>query len=1238
MFVRKSVLSFLFLTLCLKAFPAVFTVTSNADSGPGTLRDALTQAAANGSATQDIIQFNLADLSVAGRTILLQSQLPDLSSNLVIDGTTQAGAVFGQSNAHIKISTPNNNIGIILFTGTNLNDVEFYGLYLYDSTDSAYPHPNLGVRLGINITHSTNIIIGDVNKGNLIKGFAGYGVYLYYTNAISVKANIFGLTDNTDLSEGQSASDHFLNCNNITLGGQTLPEGNTFFNEIDLDFEPNSNINVIIGSNNFGVIKNVATNQNFVASAFAYMRINTYGLQEYGATPAELANAASVNMTIVNNLAFNTDNLFRINSFKGLINVTKNYVGIDRDGVTVINGLSEYSTYAGVPFFISNCSAQINIGANDPSQENFIAYSLYAITASNSSNIYVRKNEYQCLAGTPYLNDNVNNSLPKISITSTNSVNGQTSIAGASAPGALIDIYSSESCTYSHCSIRKYIGTVIADGNGQWQSGLFNLSGIFYVSSTVVNRTSEFKTFEINADKVIVTNLRCNNPGSVTGLIVPAGLTYYWTDQNGNTVSTNLNLTTKIPGKYQLHLQGGCITSNVYEIDDERLVINTNGLITTDPSCGQNNGVIKNINVYDPLNKIKQTLWFDAGGAQIANTINATNLPAGTYTLKVFTTDDCETDYGPISLKNATGPNIDPSQVIITPSGCGQANGSITNLKITSSSSIKYSWTNTATRQEVAVTADLLNQSAGSYLLIVSNADGTCQQQYGPALITNTGGPVIDDSNIKLFDANCNNNGGSITGIKANGNGNLTYTWTNGRGIVVGNSPELTNIGAGAYTLTVTDQGLCGASYSSPYTLIAQTGVALDQTNLKVTPTSCGSYGSVTGLAGDGPLNFVWKDDSGTIVSNTADLFNAVGGIYTLTVSNACGTRSTFTYDLGAKRLQVPVLNGIVTSTCIGIASGSISIQTDPSVKSYRWVDGQGTTIGNVPSISNIAAGSYQLYITYQNGCESFYKTYTVPEIARLQLVQGSAQITDDQCALKTGSIKNIQVTGGTAPYNFTWANAAGQTISTSADISGLGSGDYTLTVTDVSNCNIAANRYTIHETESVIPAPTANNVEVCSSGDTFLTVNNPSSPFTYRLYDDQNSSRPLDEENSGRFKVTISNNRSYFISQLKGTCESVRSEVKVTVGISGVNIPNAFTPNGDGINDYWSLKGMENNPNSLVQVFTRYGQKVFESRGYDHPFDGTSGGKELPSGVYYYIINLGTNCNMLSGNVTIIR
>ncbi|RYD84169.1 MAG: gliding motility-associated C-terminal domain-containing protein [Sphingobacteriales bacterium] len=83
--------------------------------------------------------------------------------------------------------------------------------------------------------------------------------------------------------------------------------------------------------------------------------------------------------------------------------------------------------------------------------------------------------------------------------------------------------------------------------------------------------------------------------------------------------------------------------------------------------------------------------------------------------------------------------------------------------------------------------------------------------------------------------------------------------------------------------------------------------------------------------------------------------------------------------------------------------------------------------------------------------------------------------------------------------------------------------------------------------------------------------------------------------------------------------------------------IANAFTPNGDGINDYWKIKGIENYTNGTVSVFTRDGRQVYQSKGYAVPFDGTFNGKQLPAGVYYYVIDL-KSCNLISGNVTILR
>ena len=84
--------------------------------------------------------------------------------------------------------------------------------------------------------------------------------------------------------------------------------------------------------------------------------------------------------------------------------------------------------------------------------------------------------------------------------------------------------------------------------------------------------------------------------------------------------------------------------------------------------------------------------------------------------------------------------------------------------------------------------------------------------------------------------------------------------------------------------------------------------------------------------------------------------------------------------------------------------------------------------------------------------------------------------------------------------------------------------------------------------------------------------------------------------------------------------------------------IPNTFTPNNDGINDTWRIDYLNTYPDNRVQVFTRTGQLVFESRGYNTPWDGTIKGKPLPFDTYYYIIEPGNGRDPLTGYVTIIK
>ncbi|MGB4843134.1 MAG: PKD domain-containing protein, partial [Ferruginibacter sp.] len=84
--------------------------------------------------------------------------------------------------------------------------------------------------------------------------------------------------------------------------------------------------------------------------------------------------------------------------------------------------------------------------------------------------------------------------------------------------------------------------------------------------------------------------------------------------------------------------------------------------------------------------------------------------------------------------------------------------------------------------------------------------------------------------------------------------------------------------------------------------------------------------------------------------------------------------------------------------------------------------------------------------------------------------------------------------------------------------------------------------------------------------------------------------------------------------------------------------IPNTFTPNNDGINDTWRIDYLNTYPDNRVQIFTRAGQLIFESRGYNTPWDGTLKGKSMPIDTYYYIIEPGNGRDPITGYVTILK
>lgn len=143
------------------------------------------------------------------------------------------------------------------------------------------------------------------------------------------------------------------------------------------------------------------------------------------------------------------------------------------------------------------------------------------------------------------------------------------------------------------------------------------------------------------------------------------------------------------------------------------------------------------------------------------------------------------------------------------------------------------------------------------------------------------------------------------------------------------------------------------------------------------------------------------------------------------------------------------------------------------------------------------------------------------------------------------------------------------------------------------------------------------------------LTIK-PFQPFNAYLWSDGTTNPEIDIYSPGTYWLKVTDNNG-----CDGT-DTLNVSLKNCNGI--FNVPNIFSPNGDGVNDTWKILFLNGITDASVDVFNRYGQRVFHSIGYNKEWDGKFSGQDLPIGTYYYIIKSSLQDRPLSGSVTIIR
>ena len=376
-----------------------------------------------------------------------------------------------------------------------------------------------------------------------------------------------------------------------------------------------------------------------------------------------------------------------------------------------------------------------------------------------------------------------------------------------------------------------------------------------------------------------------------------------------------------------------------------------------------------------------------------------------------------------------------------------------------------------------------------------------------------------------------------------------------------------------------------------------------------------------------------WADIAGKTSNSLAISFNnAAAGVYQYRLGLANGSAiSSAQCRVYSKPLTVTVnpLPVVLPFADQTVCEGNQLVLNATGGASYTWYGpSMSPTSQNPLVINNVTpenAGIYTVVAVSDSGCSA------APVQAKVKVVPKVVPGVSGDVAVCAGESTQLMATGGiyyrwtpsTGLDNDTIANPMAtplQTTTYTAHISNGGCADSSKTVTVTVNQNPVANA----GSEIKLFEGQSARLNGSVTGDNITGYY--WTPATF-----------LSDPTSLNPTVTPTDDITYTLTVASSTCGASTSTVFVRV-YKKITIPNTFSPNGDGINDYWNIDALFTYPESITRVFDRYGRQVFQSAGYSQPWDGTSNGKPLPAGTYYYIVDLKNGQPKLSGWVLIAK
>ena len=419
--------------------------------------------------------------------------------------------------------------------------------------------------------------------------------------------------------------------------------------------------------------------------------------------------------------------------------------------------------------------------------------------------------------------------------------------------------------------------------------------------------------------------------------------------------------------------------------------------------------------------------------------------------------------------------------------------------------------------------------------------------------------------------------------------------------------------------MTVTDANGCTGTGSVTVNNIAGPSAPFGPI-INETCGYCNGSITIAPINGTAPYTFIWSPN----VGNTATISNLCAGTYSVTVTDA--NTCTATNSTTITNSPPPVLSqGTIVPANCGFNDGSAQINVNGGTAplTFSWSNGQ-----NGQNLSNVIGGTYTLICTDNNGCKDTIQV-VVPTLGGPSAVTSG---TDALCGNANGTVC-VVASAGSGNYTYLWNNGMNTDC-----IANLLAGTYTVTVDD-GNCYVTAS-YTVND----IPGPTAD----FSVTPLVATIDNPEFTFydqstganswTWYFGDGATSSTQNPTHTysqSGSYTITL------IVMNNAGCIDSIKQTVLIKDNFV-IWVPNAFSPNGDGINETFGPKGVGLDPDKFeFYVYDRWGEELFSTTNVSRQWDGTYKGNKPKQDVYTWIIIIKGADGLphkLSGHVTLIK